>query len=157
MPESKEHLTEITVRLSETDEFGVVWHGNYPLYFEVARNEMARAFGLTAKELKALGVFPPVVDFAVQCRLPAKNDDVLVVACSIDPLESASITVRYRITRKSSGEVIATGHSRQVIVNEKGFLQYQLPDTIKGKVEAMAETYRGPATPPRPSPPAASQ
>jgi acyl-CoA thioester hydrolase len=143
MPEKKEHLTEITVRLSETDEFGVVWHGNYVLYFEVARTEMARAFGLTSKDLKALGIFPPVVDLAVQCRLPARNDDVLVVACAVDPVESAAITIRYRITRKSTGEVIATGHSRQVIVSDKGVLQYQLPPEIESKVKALAAAYPG--------------
>lgn len=141
MTERREHLTEITVRLSETDDFGVVWHGNYVLYFEVARTEMARPFGLTSRDFKGLGVFPPVVDVAVQCRLPAKNDDVLVVACTVDPLESAAITIRYRITRKGTGEVIATGHTRQVIVNEKGFLVYQLPPELAAKVEAMAAAW----------------
>ncbi|MBI2923594.1 MAG: acyl-CoA thioesterase [Planctomycetes bacterium] len=137
----KAHETEITVRLSETDEFGVVWHGNYVLYFEVARTELAREFQLTSRDLKAAGLFPPVVDLALQCRLPAKNDDTLVVACTVDPLTSASITIRYRITRKGTGELIATGHSRQALVNEKGFLLYQVPAEIEPRLKALAEAY----------------
>jgi len=136
-----EHTTEITVRLSETDEFGVVWHGNYVLYFEVARTELARPFQLTARDLKAAGLFPPVVDLAVQCRLPAKNDDVLVVGCTVDPLENASITVRYRITRKSTGELIATGHTRQVLVDNRGILLYQLPPEIEPRIRALAAAF----------------
>ena len=135
------HVTEVLVRLSETDEFGVVWHGNYVLYFEVARTEMARAFGLTSKDFKALGFFPPVVELAVQCRLPARNDDLLLVACTIDPIETASLTVRYRITRKADGALIATGHTRQAIVNEKGFLVYELPEAIGPKVRALVEAH----------------
>ncbi|KAF0239847.1 MAG: hypothetical protein FD180_5152, partial [Planctomycetota bacterium] len=131
----------VLVRLSETDEFGVVWHGNYVLYFEVARTEMARAFGLTSKDLKALGFFPPVVELAVQCRLPARNDDLLLVACTVDPLETASITVRYRVIRKADGALIATGHTRQAIVNEKGFLVYEMPEAIGPRIRGLAEAH----------------
>jgi len=141
MTEPAPHVTEVLVRLSETDEFGVVWHGNYVLYFEVARTEMARAFGLTSKDLKALGFFPPVIEFAVQCRLPARNDDLLLVACTVDPLETASITVRYRVTRKADGALIATGHTRQAIVNEKGFLVYEMPEAIGPRIRALAEAH----------------
>ncbi|MEK7466364.1 MAG: thioesterase family protein [Planctomycetota bacterium] len=141
MPEANPHVTEVLVRLSETDEFGVVWHGNYALYFEVARTEMARAFGLTSRELKALGFFPPVIELAVQCRLPARNDDVLLVACTVDVLETASITVRYRVTRKADGALIATGHTRQAVVNDKGFLMYELPEALASRVRALAEAH----------------
>jgi acyl-CoA thioester hydrolase len=137
----RSHETEIRVRLSETDEFGVVWHGNYVLYFEVARTELARGFQLTAKDLKAAGLFPPVVDLSLSCKSPAKNDDLLVVACTVEPIESASITIRYRITRKADGELVATGHTRQALVNEKGFLLYQLPEGVGERVRALAETY----------------
>lgn len=132
---------EVRVRLNETDEFGVVWHGHYVTYFEVARTEMARAFSLTAKDLLALKLFPPVVDYAVQCRLPAKNDDVLVVACTVDPVESASITIRYRVTRKADGALLATGHTRQAMVNEKGFLMYQLPADLEARIKALAAAH----------------
>jgi acyl-CoA thioester hydrolase len=141
MTEANPHVTEVLVRLSETDEFGVVWHGNYVLYFEVARTEMARAFGLTSKELKALGFFPPVIELAVQCRLPARNDDVLLVACTVDALETAAIAVRYRVTRKADGALIATGHTRQAIVNEKGFMVYELPESIGPRVRALAAAH----------------
>ena len=137
----KAHVTDVTVRLSETDEFGVVWHGNYVLYFEVARTELAREFGLTAKDLKGMNFFPPVVEVGLQCRLPAKNDDVLSVACTVDAVESASITIRYRITRKPDGAVIATGHTKQVMVNDRGFLLYELPSPLLEKVKALAAAY----------------
>jgi acyl-CoA thioester hydrolase len=134
-------VAQVQVRLNETDEFGVVWHGHYVTYFEVARTEMARAFGLTAKDLRSAGFFPPVIDYSVQCRLPAKNDDVLFVACTVDPIENASITIRYRISRKSDGVLIATGHTRQAMVNEKGFLLFQLPPELEVKVKALAAAH----------------
>lgn len=133
------HVTELTVRLAETDEFGVVWHGNYPLYFEVARTELARPFQLTAKDLKAANLFPPVVELSLSCKLPAKNDDRLAIHTTVDPIDSASITLRYRILRDA--DLIATGWTKQVLVNEKGFLLYQIPADLDARLKRLAAAH----------------
>ena len=47
--------TRVTVRLSEVDPFGVVWHGNFVSYFEVGRTRLLGRLGLSAARLKAEG------------------------------------------------------------------------------------------------------
>ena len=37
--------TSFDVRFPEVDSYGVVWHGHYVQYFEVARNALCAAFG----------------------------------------------------------------------------------------------------------------
>lgn len=39
-------LTEIEARYQETDQMGVIYHGNYATWFEVARTDYIRKLGL---------------------------------------------------------------------------------------------------------------
>ena len=38
---------EFDVRFSEVDSMNIAWHGSYALYFEDAREEFGRVFGLS--------------------------------------------------------------------------------------------------------------
>ena len=71
--------TQIRVRYAETDQMGIVYHGNYFLYFESARAESIRQLGYSYAEMEKMGVVMPVVD--VHCRYlrPAKYDELLTV------------------------------------------------------------------------------
>ena len=48
----KEHKIVIRVRYAETDQMGVVYHGNYAQYFEIGRVEWLRNQGVSYKELE---------------------------------------------------------------------------------------------------------
>ena len=41
---------QIRVRYAETDQMGVVYHGNYAAFFEMGRTEWLRNQGVTYKE-----------------------------------------------------------------------------------------------------------
>jgi acyl-CoA thioesterase FadM len=43
----KEHEFNVRVRYSETDQMGVVYHGNYAQYFEMGRVEWLRNLGIS--------------------------------------------------------------------------------------------------------------
>ena len=58
-----------------------------------------------------------------------------------DPRLGTTLSDRYRVTRKYDGALIATGHTRQAIVNEKGFLVYELPEALAPKVLALAAAH----------------
>ena len=53
---------EFDVRFSEVDSMNIVWHGSYALYFEDAREEFGRVFGLSYHEYIANEYFAPLVD-----------------------------------------------------------------------------------------------
>lgn len=51
---------------------GVVYHGHFLNYFEVARTEMIRSYGITYKDMEDDGIMLPVIDaelsFKTQCN-----------------------------------------------------------------------------------------
>jgi acyl-CoA thioester hydrolase len=70
---------KVRVRYAETDQMGMVYHGNYFPYFESARAESIRELGFTYADMEKMGVIMPVVD--VHCRYlrPARYDDLLTI------------------------------------------------------------------------------
>ena len=71
--------TAIRVRYAETDQMGVVYHGNLFPYFESSRAESIRQLGFTYADLEKMGVIMPIIE--VQCKYlrPAKYDNLLTV------------------------------------------------------------------------------
>ena len=49
------------VPYADTDRMGVVYYGNYLVYFERARNELLRALDLTYREIEERGFGLPVL------------------------------------------------------------------------------------------------
>ena len=50
------NTSQVKVRYGETDQMGVVYHGNYPQYFEIGRIEWLRALGISYKEMEDQGI-----------------------------------------------------------------------------------------------------
>jgi acyl-CoA thioester hydrolase len=53
------HQTKIKVRYGETDQMGVVYHGNYANYLEIGRLDWLDAIGVSYKEMEANDVMLP--------------------------------------------------------------------------------------------------
>ena len=75
----KEHQIEVRVRYSETDQMGVVYHGNYIPYFEIGRVEWLRDKGISYKSLEESGIALPIVSMTINYKKPARYDDLLTV------------------------------------------------------------------------------
>ena len=54
--------TSVRVRYGETDQMGVVYHGNYAQYLEIGRTDALRDMGLTYKSFEENGVMMPVIN-----------------------------------------------------------------------------------------------
>lgn len=83
---------KIRVRYGETDQMGVVYYGNYPLYYEEARTESIRQLGVPYTELEAKGIMMPVARMNIKYVLPAKYDEELRIRSSITEMPNRSIT-----------------------------------------------------------------
>jgi acyl-CoA thioester hydrolase len=113
--------TTIRVRYAETDQMGVVYHGNYFTWFEVGRVELCRQLGFEYKQMEIEDDSFIVVAEA-QCRYkrPARFDDVLAVRTRFANSQRRTIRFRYEILNQASGEVIATGETMHVICDRQG-------------------------------------
>jgi len=61
---------DFEVRFSEVDSMNIVWHGSYPLYFEDAREEFGRKYGLGYMTIFGNGYFAPLVELSFKYKRP---------------------------------------------------------------------------------------
>ena len=56
----KKFVLKLKTRYAETDQMGVIHHGSYATYFELARIEWLRSLGLSYAKLEKQGILLPV-------------------------------------------------------------------------------------------------
>ena len=105
-----EHVTQIRVRYAETDQMGVVWHGNYLQYFEVARTEALRACGWSYRALEESGVMLPLVEAHLDYFRPARYDDLLTVKTVIKEPPTARLRFDYEV-RSEADKFLVVGYT----------------------------------------------
>ena len=128
------HQTTIKVRYAETDQMGVVYHGNYAQYLELGRLEWLSALGISYKEMEANDVMLPVVSLNINYKKSACYDDVLTVSTTLVKLPTASIEFDYKI-HNSSGELLTTANTKLVFVNKKSNFPMRCPHYILDKLQ----------------------
>jgi acyl-CoA thioester hydrolase len=133
------------VRFPEVDAYGVVWHGHHVEYFEVARNALCAAAGLTPAEALALGYKVPIIRFDVAVKRSARLDDRLEVSCLLRAPETAKLVMEYAVRRLPSRELLAEGSTEQVLLNPSGELLLTFPAPVRILVERILAYQRGEA------------
>ncbi len=113
-----EHLQQIRVRYSETDQMGVVYHGNYIPYFEIGRVEWLRNKGVSYKSLEESGIALPIVSMTLNYKKPARYDDLLTVKTTFKKYSSVKIEFDCEIWSENL-ELLTTAHFVLVFVNMK--------------------------------------
>lgn len=78
--------TLVRVVYADTDQMGVVYHGNYARYFEIGRVEALRSLGITYKDVEKRGVVMPVAELNLKFLRPALYDDLLTVQVDVESL-----------------------------------------------------------------------
>ncbi len=107
---------ELRVRYGETDQMGVVYHGNYAQYFEVGRVEWLRKFGMSYKELEAGGIMLPIISLNIKYKKPARYDDLIKVRTQLVKTPSATIEFNYEIVNEEN-EILSTGNTSLVFID----------------------------------------
>lgn len=105
----------IRVRYQETDQMGVVFHGNYVTWFEIGRTEWIRNAGYTYNAIEEQGLLLPVVD--LQCRyvLPARYDDTILVCTRIAACTPVRVTFESQVRRVDASDF----HASEIAADEQ--------------------------------------
>ncbi|SHJ44633.1 acyl-CoA thioester hydrolase [Geosporobacter subterraneus DSM 17957] len=109
----------VRVRYKETDQMGVVYHGNYYTWFEVGRAEFFRSLGYTYKKLEKEGIIMPVIESQCFYRDPAKYDDELMIRTRIKKLKGVRLEFAYQIIRRVDEEILAEGKTVHAFVDRQ--------------------------------------
>ena len=103
----KQDEIEIRVRYAETDQMGVVHHGNYALYLEMARIEWLRKLNISYRKMEENGIGLPVVSMSVNFKKPVHYDDVITVKTQLKKAPSALVEFEYEIHNELQ-EIVST-------------------------------------------------
>lgn len=112
------HKVEVRVRYSETDQMGVVYHGNYIPYFEIGRVEWLRNKGISYKSLEENGIALPIVSMTINYKKSARYDDILTVKTKFKNLSSVKIEFDCEIWSEQN-ELLTTAQFILVFVDMK--------------------------------------
>ena len=123
----------IRVRYGETDQMGVVHHGNYALYLEMGRTEWLRKMGMSYKKMEEDGVMLPVISMSLNFKKSAHYDDVIKVKTQLKKTPSVKIEFEYEILNEA-GEVLVEANTVLAFVNMKTKRPMKCPDYILDKL-----------------------
>jgi acyl-CoA thioester hydrolase len=126
----REHSLQIRVRYSETDQMGVVYHGNYIPYFEIGRVEWLRTQGVSYKSLEEGGIALPIVSMTLNYKKPARYDDLLNIKTTFKSQSSVKIEFECEIT-DADGALLTTAYFLLVFVDIKTGKPIAPPKHIK--------------------------
>jgi acyl-CoA thioester hydrolase len=115
------HDATVRVRYAETDQMGVVYHGNYFVWFEVGRVELIRALGIEYKRMEIEDDCHIVVaDAHCRYQLPARYDEVLRIRTRIADSRNRVVKFSYELFRDSDMKLLATGETTHIICGSNG-------------------------------------
>jgi acyl-CoA thioester hydrolase len=127
--------TQIRVRYAETDQMGVVYHGHYFQYFEVARAESIRQLGFTYADMERMGIIMPVIE--VQCRYlrPALYDDLLTIQVTLRELPVHHKIEFHQEVFNEKNELLATGRVVLYFMEAKTMKRTVMPEQLLQKLQ----------------------
>lgn len=128
----------VQVRYGETDKMGVVYHGNYLRFFEVARVEILRGVGYPHRKLEESGLFFVVSEIGAKYVSSAGYDDTIEIHGWIADLGKASVRFEYEGKLAPEGKLLVTGHTVLACVDRNGKL-CRLPPDIARKLSQAGE------------------
>ena len=113
----------------DVDSLGIVWHGHYYKYFELARTALYRSLNFDVEDMGRLGFSFPVIES--QCRYveALRYGQPIDISARFREWEYY-ILIEYRINETGSGKRAAYGHTKQAVCDLAGQLQPCVPESI---------------------------
>lgn len=130
-------------RYSETDKMGYVYYGHFLQYFEVARTEMVRSFGVSYAEMENSGIMLPVVSAELEYKAPVLYDELIRIDLDVFDLPGIRLNTYYRVISEETGQLKTLGKVVLVFMNADSRRPTKAPQLfLKALDEAIRQTGR---------------
>lgn len=116
------NATEISVKFSEVDSLGIVWHGHYVRYFEDGREAFGKAYGIDYLTVYNNQYVTPIVSIDCKYKQVLRYGDRVIIETEYIPSEAARLNFNYRLLNAATGEVVVTGSTVQVFLQRDNFM-----------------------------------
>ena len=132
------HSVEIPIKVQfyDLDPLQVVWHGNYPRYFEQVRCELMGSIGYNFHEMDESGYIWPIVDMRIKYVRPLRFGQKIALTATIVEFENR-LKIDYRIRDEETGEVLTKAMTIQVaVVAATGELCLECPPALTERLRS---------------------
>lgn len=133
-PSLPEASIEILVPFHDVDLLGIVWHGHYLKYFEIARCALFERHDYGYRQMGASGYSWPVIDVRVRYPRPAHFEQRIIVTARVAEWENR-LKIDYEVRDAIEGTRLTKGYTVQIAVDlETKEMCYESPPVLKQKL-----------------------
>lgn len=135
-----EYTQEIRVLYSDTDSYGVVWHGAYTKWFEAARVGLVEQLGLELEDLEAKNILFPVVEMNIRYKSSAKMNERILIKTQIAELKPLSVTFEHKVYEQKTNTLRVIAHTTIVVIDgATGKMYRKMPEDMYEKFASAIE------------------
>jgi acyl-CoA thioester hydrolase len=137
VPEPFRH--RIRVRFNECDPQGVVFYGNYLVYFDMLMTELWRAaFAHGYKGMIESGTDAMVAEANIRYRASARFDDELDLLAQVTRIGTTSTVTAVRAERAADGTLLVEGDLRHVFIDPGAVQKKEIPEEVRAGLARFA-------------------
>ncbi len=136
--------TYVDVRYAETDKMGVVYHANYPVWFEMGRSDLIESFGYKYSDMEEMGIMTPVRNLNLTYLRPATYPDKLLIRTWAIHLTASRIEFRYTVSKINDDNTqteLCYGTTEHAFVDTKTFRPVSLKKRLPELYEKIKATF----------------
>ena len=133
------NIFETRVYYSDTDAYGVVWHGAYLRWLEKGRVDLCNDLGIDLVTMKNMDVLLPVTNMNVKYKASAKLDDTIIIETWIEKFNSLSVTFKQVIRSKDTNKIFIEALFDVVAISNDGKLYRRMPEKLQKAFETGIE------------------
>ena len=92
---------------------GVIYHGNYATWFEVARTDYIRKLGFSYADMEKQGIISPVTDLNIKYKKSIFYPEKVTIKTWVEKYSRLRSVYRYEIFNEQ-GELATTGYTELI-------------------------------------------
>jgi len=121
----------------DVDSYRIVWHGNYPKYFEEARCALFSKLGCSYTDMEEWGYFFPIIELNTRYIKPVIFEQKVSINATLKEWRN-KLSIDYIIRDIQTNEILTKGSTSQVsILMPDKVTQFESPAILINKIEAL--------------------
>ena len=129
------HACATKVFYSDTDAYGVVWHGSYLRWLEMGRVLLCEQAGYKLSQLEENDVVLPVAELNVKYKNSARLEDEILIETEVVEKGRFYITFQQIIKNEKSQKTYIEALVKVVAIHKDGKLYRSLPEQVERIVQ----------------------
>ena len=124
------HAFNTKVFYSDTDAYGVVWHGSYLRWLEMGRVLLCEKANIKLSQLDKEDIVLPVAELNIKYKNSAKLDDEIIIETNIIDKGRFYVTFQQFVKNEKTNKTYIEALVKVVAIHKDGKLYRSLPEQV---------------------------